>query len=196
MQPSLFQWSDESVTAQEHRQMSRSKPGSTCLWSSVRDLWDELATEALCAVPYTVQSIHPGGGDQRGESTCGVIQFGCSPGYLTYRVIWLGCSLTCLSGWGVFTEVDNVEVGKPDISNSILDAHIIFGGEAFGRHSGLDEVMGVSSPCWDNSAEKKHRELASFHRMCTKGRSCQHTAMFSAYKLRRGLRIKPTLLAH
>lgn len=104
--------------------MSRRKPRSTCLWPSVRDLWDELATGALCLVPHTVQSIHPGVGNKRGQSTYRVSQFGSSPACLTYEIIWFRRSPAHFLGWGKFTEAVGRKAGKPDISSSMMDAHI------------------------------------------------------------------------
>lgn len=123
MQQRQFQWNDASMMEQERGQMSRSKCESTCLWSSVRDLWDELVTGPLCPVPHVVQSIHLGVEDKRGQSTC-IFQLGHSLAHLTYGVIWFACSPAHLLGWGMFTEAVSRKAGKPDISNSMLDAHI------------------------------------------------------------------------
>lgn len=103
--------------------MGRSTPRSTRLWSSVRDLWDELVTGPLCPVPHVVQSIHLGVEDKRGQSTC-IFQLGHSLAHLTYGVIWFACSPAHLLGWGMFTEAVSRKAGKPDISNSILNVNI------------------------------------------------------------------------
>lgn len=101
---------EESMTEQDHRQ--RSKPRGTQLLFRVGSPGQ---------AGHKGSVVSPSTGNKRGQSACGVIQFGP---FTSMPDIWscLVWKFTCRPfRVGMFTDAVLVKAGKSDISNSILE---------------------------------------------------------------------------